>query len=102
MHVDTIMPGIDIQALHTMSREDAQQAADDLAQDLAGKFGIEYDWDDDTICFQRSGVSGTIKVDGDQIHIVAQLGLMLSLFKDRLESEIRRHLNEHFNCTFSN
>lgn len=96
------MPAIDIHAMHSMSREDAQGAADYLARDLADKFGIEYGWDDDTICFERSGVSGTIKVDGEQIHIVAQLGFMLSLFKDTLESEIRRQLNEHFNCTFSN
>lgn len=96
------MSAIDIHAIHTMSRKDAQQAADDLARDLADKFDIEYGWDEDTICFERSGVEGTIRVDGEQIHIVAQLGFMLSLFKDTLEGEIRRQLHEHFNCTFSN
>ncbi len=96
------MPGIDIHALHTMSCEDAQDAADQLAQDLADKFDIEYGWDEDTICFERSGVNGTIKVDGEQIHILAELGFMLSLFKDKFESEIRRYLREHFDCTFSN
>ena len=96
------MPAIDIHAKHTMNRKDAQDAADELASDLASKFDIEYGWDEDTLRFERSGVSGTIRVDGEQIHIVAQLGFMLSLFKDTLESEIRRQLVEHFDCTFSN
>jgi putative polyhydroxyalkanoate system protein len=96
------MPAIDIHARHKMSREDAQDAADQLAQDLADKFDIDYGWDEDTICFERTGVTGTIKVDGKQIHIVAELGFLLSMFKDRFESEIRRYLQEHFNCTFTN
>ena len=95
------MSAIDIHARHKMNREDAQDAADQLAQDLADKFDIEYGWDEDTIYFERTGVNGSIKVDGKQIHIVAQLGFMLSMFKDRFESEIRRYLKTHFNCTFN-
>lgn len=94
------MPRIDIHARHTMSREAAQEAADELAQDLAEKFAIDYGWDEDTIHFERTGVSGSIKVDGKQIHILAELGFLLSMFKERFESEIRRYLKDHFNCTF--
>jgi len=96
------MPAIDIHAMHKMSRDDAQDAADQLAQDLAEKFDIDYGWDEDTIHFERTGVNGTITVDGKQIHIVAELGFLLSMFKDKLEGEIRRYLKEHFQCTFSN
>ena len=95
------MSAIDIHARHKMSREDAQDAADQLAQDLADKFDIDYGWEKDTIHFERTGVNGSIKVDGKQIHIVAQLGFMLSMFKGRFESEIRSYLETHFNCTFS-
>ena len=94
------MSAIDIHARHKMNREDAQDAADQLAQDLADKFDIDYGWDEDTIHFERTGVNGSIKVDGKQIHIVAELGFMLSMFKDRFENEIRRYLKTHFNCTF--
>lgn len=96
------MSGIDIHAVHSMSSEDAQNAADQLAQDLAEKFDIEYGWDEDTIYFERAGVNGSIKVDGKQIHILAELGFMLSFFKDKFENEIRRYLRDHFNCTFKN
>lgn len=94
------MSRIDIHARHKMSREAAQEAADELAQDLAEKFDIDYGWDEDTIHFERSGVDGSIRVSGKEIHIVAELGFLLSMFKDRFETEIRRYLTEHFHCTF--
>ena len=36
-----------------MSEEEAQQAADELASDLARKFEINYGWDGDEIHFER-------------------------------------------------
>ena len=94
------MSRIDVHAMHRMKLEDAQNAADQLAQDLARKFDIEYGWDEDTIVFERPGIHGTITIDAKEIRILAQLGLMLSMFRDRLEAEVRRYLAEHFNCTF--
>lgn len=92
------MSRIDIHARHTMSREDAQEAADALSRDLAEKFGIDYGWDEDVICFERPGVNGEIAVTDKEIHIQAQLGLMLTLLKAPIEQEITRYLREHFGC----
>ena len=36
------MSNIDIHAHHTMTREEAQEAAESLSRDLAEKFDIEY------------------------------------------------------------
>ena len=52
------MSQIDINAAHTLSREEAQAAADSLSQDLARKFDIDYGWDGDVIHFERPGVQG--------------------------------------------
>ncbi len=95
------MPDIDIHALHQMNREDAQQAADDLASDLAEKFDIDYGWDEDIIYFERPGVHGNITVNDRQIHIQAKLGLLLMMLQGRIEAEIRRYLKDHFGCTFT-
>jgi len=93
------MSNIDICATHTMTREQAQEAADSLAADLARKFDIDYGWDEDTIVFERTGVSGEISVGNDEIRIHAQLGFLLMVLKGRIEEEIRRYLVEHFGCT---
>lgn len=94
------MSEIDIHAFHKMSHEDAQQAADDLASDLARKFDIDYGWDEDVIHFERPGVSGSIVVNGKKIHITAHLGFLLMMLKTRIEDEIRQYLQVHFGCTF--
>ncbi len=94
------MSNIDIHARHTMDRETAQQAADDLSRDLAEKFDIDYGWDGDTIHFERPGVQGQIDVTDEEIHIQAHLGFMLALLKAPIENEVTRYLREHFGCQF--
>lgn len=94
------MSHIDIHARHTMDREQAQHAADQLSKDLASKFGIDYAWEEDIIHFERPGVHGQIIVNGEEIHIQAQLGFMLALLKGPIENEIHQYLSEHFGCEF--
>jgi len=87
---------IDIRKDHAKSLEDAQQVADELAQDLADKFSIQYHWDGDTIVFDRPGVSGEIDVDAKAVHVRAKLGFFLSYLEPAVEREINRYLDEHF------
>jgi putative polyhydroxyalkanoate system protein len=87
---------IDIKKNHNKSLEEAQQIADDLAQDLADKFSIEYGWDGDTIVFERFGVHGEIDVDEQVVHVRAKLGFLLSYLQPAVEKEIHRYLDEHF------
>lgn len=87
---------IDIHKPHSMSLEDAQQVADDLASDLADKFGINYGWDGDTIVFERPGVHGEIDVDDERVHVRAKLNFLLSYLQPAVEKEINRYLDEHF------
>ncbi len=94
------MSTIDIHAHHTLSHEDAQQAADELARDLAKKFAIDYGWDGDFIHFERPGVHGQITVLDDEIRIQAYLGFLLVMLKGPIEQEIVHYLEAHFGCTF--
>jgi putative polyhydroxyalkanoate system protein len=94
------MSYIDMHARHSMSRDEAQAAADELASDLARKFEIEYGWEGDHIHFERPGVNGSITVREKEIRIQAQLGLMLMFLKPQIENEITRYLRDHFGCTF--
>ncbi len=87
---------IDIRKQHSMSLEDAQQVADDLAAELARKFSIDYGWDGDTIVFERAGVDGEIDVDGHCVHVRAELSFVLSFLEPLVEREINRYLDEHF------
>ncbi|QOC21408.1 polyhydroxyalkanoic acid system family protein [Wenzhouxiangella sp. AB-CW3] len=87
---------IDIHKPHDKTLEEAQQVADELAQDLAEKFDIEYGWDGDTIVFERFGVHGEIDVDEEAVHVRAQLNFLLTYLQPKVEAEIHRYLDEHF------
>ena len=94
------MSTIDIHAYHTLSHEEALNAADELSVDLAEKFGIDYGWEDEVIHFQRPGVNGKIRVQETELRIQANLGLMLMMLKTPIEQEIVRYLEKHFGCSF--
>ncbi len=70
--------------------------ADELAQDLAEKFSIDYGWDGDCIVFDRPGVDGQIRVSAKAVHVVARLGFFLGYLKPAVEREIHRYLDQHF------
>lgn len=93
------MSHIDVRANHSMPREAAQSAADELARDLADKFAIDYGWEGDHIHFERHGVKGQITVRDGEIRIRARLGFMLLFLKPQIEQEITRYLRDHFGCT---
>ena len=94
------MSTIDIHAFHTLSHEEALNAADELSIDLAEKFGIDYGWDEEVIHFERPGVSGQILVQETELRIQADLGFMLMILKSPIEQEIMRYLKQHFGCSF--
>lgn len=94
------MSNINVCAHHSLSLEDAQNAADELAQDLAEKFAIDYGWDGDSIHFERPGVNGEIHVNGEELQFTANLSFLLIALKPKIEEEIVRYLKEHFGCTF--
>src|SRR5210317_304781 len=94
------MSTIDIHAYHTLSHEEALNAADELSIDLSRKFGIDYGWEDEVIHFERPGVNGQIAVLEEELRIQANLGFMLMMLKGPIEMEIYRYLTEHFGCTF--
>ncbi len=87
---------IDIRKEHAKTLEEAQQVADDLARDLADKFAVHYEWQGDTLVFERMGVNGEIDVNDEVVHVRARLGFLLSYLEPAVEREINRYLDEHF------
>jgi len=90
------MPSIDIRRPHQLPLAEARAVVDQVASRMREKFGIDGQWQGDTLNFSRSGVSGSIAVESDAIQVRAQLGMMLAPLKGMVEQEIRRKLDEHF------
>ncbi len=90
------MSHIVIHRPHPLTPDQARQAAETLAAQLAEHYDIHYHWRDDALHFERSGVNGHITLEPGMVRINARLGFLLVPLKHRLEQEIHRYLDELF------
>lgn len=90
------MSQIDIRHAHSLTKPKARKVVDEVAKKLAERFQMECGWDGDVLNFSRSGVDGHIELGPKDVHVNAKLGFLAGMFKDSIESEIRRVLDEKF------
>jgi putative polyhydroxyalkanoate system protein len=90
------MSVIDIQHPHQLPAEQARQAVQVIAQKLTDRFEVEHHWQGETLHFERTGVEGSISLTEQHVHVRAELGFLAAMFKEPIESEIRRVLQEKF------
>ena len=91
------MADIHIQRHHGMSLVQARRAAQLWAEKAEKKFDLRCSYEEgdtaDTLTFERSGVSGSLQVNGELFELQAKLGFMLSAVKGRIEGEIVKTLD---------
>lgn len=90
------MSKIDIRHAHALPKARARKAVEEVARKLAEKFDVVYGWDGDTLNFSRSGVDGHIVLEPKELHVHAKLGFLTAMFKEPIEGEIKRFLEEKF------
>lgn len=90
------MAKIDIRRPHGRTVAEARAVVEKVAARMTEKFGTEGSWNGDTMSFARSGVKGAIAVTDTDVHVSAELGMLLSPLKGTIEEEIRKKLDEHF------
>lgn len=92
------MPDIHIQRDHKLGLPEARKLAFRWAELAQQKFDMACSYEEgkasDLVSFSRSGVNGELKVTGDMFELDARLGFLLGMFKDRIESEIVRNLDQ--------
>jgi putative polyhydroxyalkanoate system protein len=92
------MAHIHIHREHPLGHAAARKIARRWAEQAEQQFGLRCTYEEghehDTVHFERSGVSGTLKVRSQAFELEAQLGFLLGAFKDRIESEIVKNLDD--------
>lgn len=89
------MATIDIRRTHGGNLRSTKAAVDKVAQAIAEEYGISHRWSGNSLHFDRSGVRGEITVAKDEVHVHAELGLLMGALKPLIEREIERHLDEY-------
>jgi len=92
------VPDIHIVREHSLGLAAARKLAFRWAQTAEEKLHMECTYEEgkagDLVTFTRSGVNGELKVTKDCFELDARLGFLLGAFKDRIEGEITRNLDE--------
>lgn len=92
------MASLHIEREHTLGLEGARQIAQEWARQAETDFDMNCSFeetpDGDRVHFSRTGAKGTLTVGAQRFELDAQLGFLLGAFKERIESEIGRKLDD--------
>lgn len=85
---------ISLRRSHKLPHTQAVAAADAIAARLKADYGMQSRWQGDTLHFERTGASGTLRLAPQEVHLEVRLGLLLSAFRDSIAQEVERQLDE--------
>jgi len=81
---------------HAIGKDRAKEAVMTVVEDIDGKLDVEYEWDGDTVTFERPGIEGFINVRPEEVEVEIRLGLIYRPFKSKIESRIRDYFEKLF------
>lgn len=92
------MADIHIVREHALGFERARKLAFRWAEVAEKKLEMDCTYEEgrtsDVVSFKRPGASGELKVTSDRFELVARLGMLLGVFKGRIEGEIVKNLDQ--------
>ena len=92
------MPDIHITREHALGLAAARKLAFRWAEEAEERLGMACVYEEgktsDLVTFTRTGVNGELKVTKNSFELDARLGMLLGSFKDRIESEIVKNLDD--------
>lgn len=92
------MPEIHITREHALGLPAARKLAFRWAEEAEERLGMECVYEEgktsDRVTFTRTGVDGELQVTKDSFELDARLGVLLGAFRDRIEWEIVKNLDE--------
>ena len=90
------MSEIMIRRKHGKTPADARAAAEHMAAELKEEFDLSSAWDGDVLRFKRSGLSGELTLEGQEVALHIHLGFLLSALKPKIEREVHKFFDENF------
>jgi putative polyhydroxyalkanoate system protein len=92
------VPDIHITREHKLGLAAARKLAFRWAEEAEEQLGVECAYEEgttsDLVTFTRTGVNGELKVTKSQFALDARLGILLGAFREKIETEIIRNLDE--------
>ena len=88
------MSKISIRRAHGLNHAQALAVAKKVTAELRARYGIDSNWSGDCAEISGSGISGELTVAPKRFDIDLKLGLLLMMFRDKIEAGIETKLDE--------
>lgn len=90
------MATITINHPFSMSRQAVTEQLKLFAVDLSKRYQLDCQWQNENcLTFRRSGADGEVRVGDNTLNLELKLGMMLSMFKQSIETDICKFLREN-------
>ncbi len=91
------MPKQEITQSHKVTAAEAKTKLESLSKELSDKYGLTSKWHSDTEAkVERTGASGTIKIEPAQVKVNLDLSFALTPIKGKVEEKIKEELKKLF------
>ncbi|MBC7513336.1 MAG: polyhydroxyalkanoic acid system family protein [Herminiimonas sp.] len=90
------MADISIRQSHQLTAGKARVAAEKVADEMTSEFDMACVWEGDVLSFKRSGVSGTLALEGQEVQLDITLGFMLKAFAGKIEEKVSENMTKVF------
>jgi putative polyhydroxyalkanoate system protein len=81
---------------HDLTPTAARRKVERVADVIARKFDAECTWTGDVLSVDHPSVNGKVTVGRNDVVVEARLGFLVAMFRDRIEEELARILDEEF------
>ncbi len=88
------MSEVRIEHKTTLSRDEVREKVQGIMGKVEEKFALEGGWTGDIYTFKRSGLDGRAEILDGKVTVVITLGLVLSVLRKTIESELRSRLEK--------
>jgi putative polyhydroxyalkanoate system protein len=90
------MADISIVQAHSLSQEQAREAAATVAAKLARDYDLACKWDGDVLRFERSGVQGALTLHEQKAEMKISLGFLMGAFSSTIEAKVAEKMRKVF------
>ncbi|MFT5577066.1 MAG: putative polyhydroxyalkanoate system protein [Bermanella sp.] len=89
------MATISLRKTHSRPEPEVRALVEELAASLTQRYDVEAVWiDDNTVKINHNRMSGKLSMQPNQVCIEVRLGFLAGAFKSKIESELRKSLDE--------
>lgn len=90
------MSTISIKRRHTLDPTTARTAAHKVVDDLGRRYQLACAWHGDRVSFERPGLTGSMHLGQNEIHLDVQLSFLMKPLKGSIEHAIHQELARVF------